>query len=60
MGLLLVSEFFPMQIYDFGIITFNYNLTPPLTSCVVLGKLLDLSGPHFFRLLSRDNITVRC
>lgn len=31
----------------------------PLTSCVTLGKSLNLSGPHFPYLKSKDTVSIK-
>jgi hypothetical protein len=57
----LVPEFVLMQIWDFEIIcALLMILDKSFASCVILGKLIALSEPHCFQLLSRDNnITVK-
>lgn len=60
-GLLkLAPEYFLLKICDFGIIYTSVIIShQALNSCVILDKVLNLSGPHFFHLLNKDdNITV--
>lgn len=60
-GLLkLAPEYFLLKICDFGIIYTSVIIShQALNSCVILDKVLNLSGPRFFHLLNKDdNITV--